>query len=336
MARRGHDAILVTSYPLREEYELGSAVKRINLEIKKIEQSKIKRNISRISKLRKICKTIRPDVCISFMQEPNFRMLCATRGLGIPTVVSVRNDPRREYAGTVGKAVGRYLMPRAEGCVFQTKEAMSWFSPSLQNRSTVIPNPVGDRFFAVGPEREDSQLVVSIGRLEEQKNQALAIDAFGSIARKYPKARFEIYGEGELRTALEARISESGLSDRIALRSKTTDVAGVLSKAAIFVLSSDFEGMPNALQEALATGVACVSTDCPCGGPRSLIENGKNGVLVPVGDEDALAHALDELLGDLSRRQALGQAAKKAAHELFSAQGVFDRWEDYLSNVKSK
>ena len=270
------------------------------------------------------------------MQEPNFRMLCATRGLGIPTVVSVRNDPRREYAGTVGKAVGRYLMPRAEGCVFQTKEAMSWFSPSLQNRSTVIPNPVGDRFFAVGPEREDSQLVVSIGRLEEQKNQALAIDAFGSIARKYPKARFEIYGEGELRTALEARISESGLSDRIALRSKTTDVAGVLSKAAIFVLSSDFEGMPNALQEALATGVACVSTDCPCGGPRSLIENGKNGVLVPVGDEDALAHALDELLGDLSRRQALGQAAKKAAHELFSAQGVFDRWEDYLSNVKSK
>ena len=121
-----YNTTLVTSFRDTWEYPLAPTVGRLTLEEQEVKQSRLMRNLSRISKLRKICKEEKPDILISFMEEPNFRAILATRGLPVKTLVSVRNDPNKEYAGKLGAFVGKVLLPMADGCVFQTKEAQEW------------------------------------------------------------------------------------------------------------------------------------------------------------------------------------------------------------------
>lgn len=123
----GYNSILVTSFIDENEYQIPEGVKRISIEQNQIIQSKFKRNLSRIITLRKICKKYEPEAIISFMGEPNFRTMIATIGLPLKKIVSVRNDPSKEYAGILGVLVGKILLPFANGCVFQTEDAMEWF-----------------------------------------------------------------------------------------------------------------------------------------------------------------------------------------------------------------
>ena len=122
LAEDGCETTLITSFPVDKEYSIDKKVRRLLLEDHEFRQSRLKRNVTRISKLRKICKEEKPDILISFMEEPNFRAILATRGLPVKTLVSVRNDPNKEYAGKLGAFVGKVLLPMADGCVFQTKE----------------------------------------------------------------------------------------------------------------------------------------------------------------------------------------------------------------------
>lgn len=331
-AEAGYDVSMVTSFPCASEYPIGAQAKRYNLEETEIVQSRLMRNVTRIGKLRKLCKIQKPDVLISFMQEPNFRAILATRGLPIKTIVSVRNDPDREYAGKIGKVVGKHLLPLADGCVFQTKQAKAWFPVKLQKKSTVIMNAVDEVFFNVA--REQPEDILTTGRLFVQKNHAMLIHAFSQISEKYPDQNLLIYGAGELETELAEQIHALGLEGRVLLKGRTMDVPSVLARAKMFVLSSDYEGMPNALMEALAAGVPSISTNCPCGGPASLIRDGENGLLVPVGDADAMAEAMDKLLSDRAFAEQLGSCAKKQA-EQFNPEAVFEQWQSFVARVVS-
>ncbi|MBQ8797848.1 MAG: glycosyltransferase family 4 protein [Oscillospiraceae bacterium] len=328
--RDGYDVFFVTSFPIAGEYPLEQGVTRLHLEEKEIAGSRIKRNVTRIAKLRKLCKKYRPDVLIAFMQEPNFRAILAAIGLPVKTVISVRNDPNREYAGKVGRFVGKYILPMADGCVFQTEQAKAWFPEKLQKKSKIIFNEVAEGFFEV--ERNYVKNVITVGRLTEQKNHPMLIRAFAKIADKYPEQKLLIYGKGDKKEQLESLIRELGMEDRVLLMGATTDVPGVLAKAQTFVLSSDYEGMPNALMEALAVGVPSISTACPCGGPEMLIANEQNGLLVSVRDEVALASAMDRLLGDPTFAQQMGVAARERAKQ-YMPEEIFEQWGNYISGV---
>ncbi len=332
-ANEGYRVILLTSFTDEWEYPLSPAVCRISMEQQEVQQNRLMRNLSRIRKLRQICKQERPDVLISFMQEPNFRAILASRGLPVKTIVSVRNDPNREYAGKVGRLVGKVLLPMADGCVFQTEDAKAWFPKRLQKKSKVIKNEVAEPFFQV--QRCAARNVVTVGRLNKQKNHLLLIRAFARIADKHPEQDFLIYGEGDCREMLQQQIRKLGLESRVHLIGKTADVPGVLAKAGIFVLSSDYEGMPNALMEALAAGVPSISTDCPCGGPRALIQPGENGLLVPVGDEAALAAAMDQLLSDPEAAEKMGAAARESAKQ-YMPQEIFCQWRQFVTSCADK
>lgn len=334
MAARGHDVTLVLSFHVAEEYPVDEGVHLYVLEASERHESKIKRNLSRIRKLRAVCRSEQPDVAISFMQEPNFRLLVATRGLNIKTVVSIRNDPRREYAGLLGAIVAKAIMPFADGYVFQTEDARRWFPESIQEKSTVIFNPVDCRFFNLrrGDQAKSGQRVMAVGRLVPQKNHALLISAFESIAAGFPSASLEIVGDGNLKGQLQEMISPE-LSSRIALTGRLDDVAEKLESTSVFVLSSDYEGLPNALMEALAAGVPSISSECPCGGPKLLIEHGVTGLLFPVGDKSRLAEELSRLLSDRSYAEALGSKARARSLQTFSSPKVFDAWEQYLSSM---
>ena len=333
-AEEGYKSILVTSFvDFNQEYEIPDNITRLSIEQEEIIQSRIKRNYSRIKKLRNICKREKPVAIISFMAEPNFRALIATTGLKTKRIISVRNDPNQEYSGRLGRIIGKLLLPQADGCVFQTEEAKAWFPKKLQEKSQVIANDVKEEFFNI--QREDSVDIVAVGRLEKQKNHRLLINAFSKIANKYPNQKLRLYGDGTLEGDLRGLISDLNLHGQIEIMGATSHVSEVLKKAKMFVLSSDFEGMPNCLMEALAAGVPCISTDCPCGGPRMLIRDKRNGLLVPILDENALSDAMEELIRNPEYAETLGKNAKEEALQ-FHPDRIFAQWKAYIEEVIRK
>lgn len=325
-----NEVVIITSIRHEREYTLNECVKRYNLEENEI-NNRIKKNLSRIFKLRKIVKKEKLDILVSFMAEPNYRAILATRGLKTKCLISVRNDPNREYAGRVGKFLGQHLLPLADACVFQTSEAQAWFPAKLQKKSTIIPNAVKEDFFNIKRERIPG-LIVTCGRLTSQKNHKLLISAFCQVATDYPEATLEIYGEGELRQQLQTLIDSTQYRERITLMGSTNNVPAVLSKADIFVLSSDYEGMPNALMEAMVAGVACISTDCPCGGSRMIINQNKNGILVPISNVKSMADAIELMLKNTNLKYKFEHQCIKQSQQ-FSPLKTFEMWKDYINQM---
>lgn len=327
----GEEILLITSFRDKWEYPYSDKICRYNLENENSYNSRIIRNISRIKKLRTILKHEQPDCIISFMAEPNYRAIIASCNLNIKTIISVRNDPNREYAGIMGKFLGKVLLPIADGCIFQTSDAKMWFPTKLQKKSVIIYNAVKEDFFQVERHRE-KKLIISCGRLEKQKNHKLLIDAFEIVHKKDEEAHLNIYGEGSLHNVLENYLRDKKLEGCISLKGNSKDVPTVLQSAALFVLSSDFEGMPNALMEAMAAGVPCVSTDCPCGGPRQLIEDNVSGYLVPVNDKERLAEAMMKFLKNEEKAEAIGRMGKNKAYEFFPDK-IYEKWYQYIRHV---
>jgi len=322
-----YETVLVTSFQDTWEYPLGTKVRRLTLENEELKQSRIKRNLSRIKKLRLICKQEKPDVLVSFMAEPNFRAVAATRGLPVKLLVSVRNDPDREYSGKLGHFVGKYLLPMADGCVFQTGDAQKWFPKRLQKKSKIIYNAVKEDFYSV--ERKPIRgEIVTCGRLTEQKNHKLLINAFAKVQKAFPFAVLKIYGEGTLREELQGQIDALDLNEKVFLMGATNNVAKALETADLFVLSSDYEGMPNALMEAMAAGVPCISTDCPCGGPRELFAEELSDKLVQCGNADQLAEKICKAL-----EAAENGMKEKNRAEIFKPDRVNQTWKNYVDQL---
>lgn len=327
LAADGFKSVLVTSYPTENEYKVCGSVRRVTL-FDRAPKGKIIKNIKMIKALKNVVKEERPDIAVAFTPEPNFRLICACRGANTKVFVSVRNDPAREYKNRLYAFLAKTLYKRADGVIFQTEDAKAWFPKAIREKSKVILNQVGDIFFET-PLADVRKNVVSVGRFVPQKDHELLICAFKSIADKISDDLI-FYGDGPLRGKYEETIGELDLNGRANLAGKTENVAEKLSKAKLFVLSSDYEGMPNALLEAMAMGLPCVSTDCPCGGPKAIIEDGKDGLLVPVGDEKALADAMEKVLLNEEFASALGKNAREKAKRLFAPDVIFNEWKSFL------
>ncbi len=327
----GYPVYLVASKKINCEYPVEDSVEKFYLDddAQMDQASFVKRNVERVRKLRKLCKTLQPDVLVSFMAEPNYRALVAAIGLKTKTIISVRNDPDKEYPGKIHRFLARNLFKLADGCVFQTEDARDWFPACVQKKSKIILNQVNDMFFREYPCSPNAQNVVAVGRLEKQKNHALLIQAFSSIANDYPNTNLVIYGEGSLRGMLEGMIRENYLEQRVYLPGAVSDVPEKVSGCRCFVLSSDYEGMPNTLLEALALGCPCVSTDCPCGGAKMVIKQGENGLLVPTNDTEELAKAIRVILDDAAFSHKISSNARVSA-EQFRPDVIFKAWEEFV------
>lgn len=331
----GYDTVLVTSFRDKWEYTVPEHVKRLSLENTEIKQSRWRRNLSRIYKLRQLCKKEKPDILVSFMTEPNFRALLATIGLPTKNLVSVRNDPEVEYGGKIGRLIGKYLLPLADGCVFQTEEAKKWFPQKLQSKSRIIYNSVKEDFYHIQRKPNKGE-IVTCGRLEKQKNHALLIQAFAKIAREFPYATLKIYGEGSLKEQLQQQINELHLQGRAFLMGATDHVEEALKSADLFVLSSDFEGMPNALMEAMAAGVPCISTDCPCGGPKELFGDYFKKQLIRMKNVGDLIESIEHI-GQMTKADKIHFSNQiKERAELFLPDRVNKRWKNYINDLLAK
>lgn len=331
---QGYATVLVNDFvqdKSKSQYDLPKNLKRVYLR-KDLTGNKWAKNIVRIKRLREVVKEEQPDIVLSFLGRPNKRMLIATLGLKVKKVVSVRNDPHREYGRDfLSKQFARQLFKLADGCVFQTKEAAEYFPESVQRKSTIILNPVGEKFYNV-KRSEAPKNIVTVGRMEPQKNQKLLIEAFSKIAHEFINDNLIIYGDGPLRKELETYIEKLGLKDRVLLPGNVSNVEEVLAQAKIFVLPSDYEGMPNALMEAMAVGVPCVSTDCPCGGPRMLLKDIKEQKLVSVGNVKEMTDVLRNLVLDSEMRTNLTYKEKEKA-TYFEYNNILKQWKLYFDEV---
>jgi len=332
IAAQNNDVTVITSIKREWEYPLLSHVCRITLDRASEKTNRIKKNLVRISKLRAICKSERPDVLISFMEEPNYRALVAAMGLGTKTIISVRTDPAAAYGRGLARFLAKTLYRCADGYVFQTKQARQWFVPAIQKKSTVIVNPVSENFYSVCGSPGVEKRIVASGRLNSAKNFDLLLESFSLIAEQFRDYTLTIYGSGELKETLEEKIEVLSLTGRAELFGQCNDIPNAIKDASLFVMSSDVEGLPNALMEAMTLGLPVITTDFAGGGAKALIENGVNGLIVPVNDKYQLARAMEQLLTDREYAQRLGNAAKAAA-EAFRTETIARKWIRYIEQV---
>ncbi|MGI6264931.1 MAG: glycosyltransferase [Acutalibacteraceae bacterium] len=276
------------------------------------------------------------DVCVVMGVPMCVYVIPALRGLKTKIVVSERNDPRHFHGKRITKWLSRRLMRRADGFVFQTPDALAFYQKKLRGPAQVIPNPLtADLPTADGRDKDKAERrVVTAGRLVAQKNHRLLIEAFAKAAKKTDGIGLTVFGEGSLLPQLRQWAQTCGVADRVSFPGAVDDLPEKIRDAALFVLSSDFEGMPNALMEAMAMGLPCVSTDCPCGGPRELIQDGVNGLLVPVNDADRLAQAITRLMEDRALARSLGENARRVRDD-YGMDVIAGRWLAFLQSVMS-
>jgi len=323
-AEDGNDVYVVTLSHAEPTYLLSSSIHVIN-------GLGWKNYFDGILKLRRAILKIAPDVVVSFLVQVNIAACMALVGTRIPLIVSERNDPKHMPPEKIRKILRRIFYTRANGYVFQTKEAAEYFSKAIQKKSTIIANPLllnnDPREFDAGNHK-----MISVGRYVPQKNQALLIEAFVKATECTGNWELELFGEGDLWDTLQEQIHKLGADDRIRLHEPSNNLLSVLKTKAVFVLSSNFEGMPNALMEAMGVGLACISTDCPCGGPRYLIDDGLNGLLVPVGDVLEMSKSMKLLMEDSELREKLSREAVYIRNKL-STENINAQWKEYILKI---
>ena len=277
-----------------------------------------------IQKLRELVKQQQPNVVVAFMAQICLIAGLACRGLKTRLVLSERNDPAAISKGKLFDALRNNVYQKSSLTVMQTERARGYFPKAVQDNSVIIPNPICVKCEASESKR---RRIVTAGRLMPQKNQKMLIDAFSTIHKTHPEYVLDIYGEGSLRETLQQRIDDLGLTDAVALKGNVLNIHEEIADAELFVLPSDFEGLSNALLEAMMMGLPCIATNCA--GCDEVIRSGENGILIPVGDQRALEKAMEKLITDSALAAQLGKTAKEDSAQ-FAVDAVIKKWREAI------
>lgn len=277
--------------------------------------------------LRQFFVTHSIDLVLSFFPKNCVLTWLATRGLSCKVVMSERNDPRSDGRGRLTSFLSKVAFSQADYSIFQTEYSRCFYSNVSSNRCDIIPNPCRFEPAKRCPEYLDCQRVITTGRLEPQKNQMQLINAFSEVHRCFPNSCLYIYGEGSLRGQLEQRIDELSLSDCVYLPGNLPNIDIEMTSSSVFVLSSLYEGLPNALIEAQTLGIPCVVTAFP--GVEEVILQDENGIIIPVGDEEKLATAIKSIFRSPALQKKLSCNAIKHSSR-YEAKEVLKRWDMLL------
>ncbi len=252
----------------------------------------------------------------------------ASKGTKAKIIYAEKNAPEVEFPADINERERLIkMLSEADGAVLQTQDELKFYNGKLKN-AIVINNPVKANL----PEPfngERRKVVVDFCRIAEQKNIPLMINAFIEFHKSHPDFSLEIYGntveeiEEDLKAKYLEMISSLSAEEYIKILPPRADIHSVVRDCAMFVSSSDFEGLSNSMSEALAIGMPCVCTDCLGGGAREMITDGENGLLVPMNDANALAQAMCRMADDkeFSRKCSENAAKVRESHKVETIAG---------------
>lgn len=311
LSKEGFDVTILMIAGTERAYDTSPPVKVISLSGKSSGNPLIK--AKRLISLRKYIRENKDAYFYSLSTSINLQALIACAGLSVKLAVSERNDPARcsyrrfrDLVYSAGALWGAKF-------IFQTGDAAAYFGNNKRIRanSSVIPNPVSlpKGLAPIERPRSARRRIAAVGRLEDQKNYPLLLRAFAEFYGSNKDWQLSIYGKGTRLEALRELAGRLGIDSAVIFEGFCPDVLQKIKEADIFVMSSDYEGMPNALMEAMALGLPCIATDCPIGGPAMLIESGGNGLLTKVGDCEELAGAMERLSADEELAARLSERA---------------------------
>ncbi|MBW4512539.1 MAG: glycosyltransferase family 4 protein [Scytonematopsis contorta HA4267-MV1] len=340
LANRGYQVTVITQSDKESDfYDLSNEVKRLALDVMTFSKNfldAVSNNIYIIKQLKKAICHNQPDIVISFLPQNNVQTILALLKTGIPVIATEQNDYKKSFYGISWSILQRLTYPLADKLVSVSSGVDSGFNWLPDNKRTVIYNPafkieaeeVAIDFPGYNPEK---QLIMSMGRLDNQKGFDILLSSFAQIQNEHPNWQLMILGEGGERTKLERQREELGLSGRVFLPGAIRNPFPVLKKADLFVMSSRYEGFPMAHCEAMACGLPIIATDCPSG-PREIIREGVDGILVPSEDVSALAKAMDYLINDEKQRKKFASNAPEVV-DRFGLEKVVDSWEILFKEV---
>lgn len=275
---------------------------------------------------RRFVKAEKPDLILSFLYPWSMKVVLSLLFTPFKIVVAERQDPKLVKGGRLIMWLRELLYRRASEIVVQTQENRGRYNGDV---STIYnPTSVAGEWVGKALKTEKENIIVSVGRLITQKNQAMLLNAFALFHKQHPEVALIIYGEGELRNSLLEQSKELGILEYVQLPGNTPDVLGHIVKAKAFVLPSKFEGMPNALLEAMCVGLPCVSTKVS--GATEMIHDGENGLLVDLDDVEQMSAALCWLFDNPENARKMGERAS-SIFDLTKPDVIFGQWIEMIN-----
>ena len=331
LSERGNDVYLYSFMGEEDFYSVNNDVNRMKEKISS--SNRLVRTIKLISRLKKIYKDNKIDVSVAFSPITSLAVIISCFGKRTKSVVAERNDPYLDKSSVADFC--RKMYKYADGAVFQSKGAANYFPVSLRNRSAIICNPVNlcenIREFS-----SRDNVIVHISRLDiHQKRQDILLEAYKSIIEAFPHYRLKIYGEGDDRNKLEDLSNELCISDVVEFCGKTNNTYAALNNSKLFLFTSDFEGMPNVLLEAIASGTPVVTTDYSPGGADDLITENCCGYVAKRGDSESIVNCVSRLLNNEEVLKTYSNNAIIASKK-YSPDKISDLWASYLLEVANK
>jgi glycosyltransferase involved in cell wall biosynthesis len=317
LAKLGVDTNLLLFYRVEDEYPLNEDVIVHIIEENKEKYDKLSK-IEKIKLLRLKLKSVNPDVIIPFISHVGLMTNIARVGLKTKMIETIRIDPKYSPKNKVVRMLRNISVLLSNCCIVQNEEQKNYFPKWMHKKIYEFANPISDEFLQVERTMSNSGVrsITAVGRLEHQKNYTMLINAFSKLRNL--DLILNIYGEGSLKGELQSLINELGLSNHIKVWGRSNNIKEVFLSTDLFVLSSNAEGMPNSLMEAMAVGLPCISTDCPTG-PSDLIDNDIDGVLIPVGNEEALINAINSMVNNPKEAFMMGKRAKEKMKSNYAA-----------------
>lgn len=330
LANKNCICIIITLDEEEVLYDIPLQVKLIT--IGKLANNKYIDKFFKYLKLRKKIYEVGPDVVLALPEDIGIFVIPTLFGLHIPIVISERNNPWVMPWKKSTRLMRKTFYPFAAGFIFQTEKAASFFSSKIRAKSIVLPNPLDLNRIPEPCRTERVKEIIGAGRLDKQKNFTLLIKAFSIFHELHPEYVLKIYGDGPQKDELINYAATLLPINTYCFPGKSKKLLVDIKCASMFVLSSDFEGMPNVIIEAMAIGLPVISTDCPSGGSAELIENGINGLLVPVGDVESLCNAMCMIAESEELGKMLSANSQKIKMKLDSTI-IAEQWRKYLSDI---